>query len=152
MDHLSALPPLSWSQQLRSQMQSRPLTALGLFIALAAVLLLLLQSLIMLATGEVTSGVRYGLVGGAAGFAATAIGALPALFLRSVPQKVEDTMLGFAGRHDAGGQCLLPAAAGAGGRRGDHWQRLQCRRRGGGRHDPRGAADAGTGSVHPPRA
>ncbi|WP_421275728.1 ZIP family metal transporter [Aeromonas veronii] len=96
MDHLSALPPLSWSQQLRSQMQSRPLTALGLFIALAAVLLLLLQSLIMLATGEVTSGVRYGLVGGAAGFAATAIGALPALFLRSVPQKVEDTMLGFA--------------------------------------------------------
>ncbi|WP_446891914.1 ZIP family metal transporter [Aeromonas veronii] len=73
MDHLSALPPLSWSQQLRSQMQSRPLTALGLFIALAAVLLLLLQSLIMLATGEVTSGVRYGLVGGAAGFAATAI-------------------------------------------------------------------------------
>ncbi|MGL5586547.1 MAG: ZIP family metal transporter, partial [Aeromonas veronii] len=40
MDHLSALPPLSWSQQLRSQMQSRPLTALGLFIALAAVLLL----------------------------------------------------------------------------------------------------------------
>ncbi|MFM5467364.1 ZIP family metal transporter [Aeromonas veronii] len=70
MDHLSALPPLSWSQQLRSQMQSRPLTALGLFIALAAVLLLLLQSLIMLATGEVTSGVRYGLVGGAAGFAA----------------------------------------------------------------------------------
>lgn len=62
MDHLSALPPLSWSQQLRSQMQSRPLTALGLFIALVAVLLLLLQSLIMLATGDVTSGVRYGLI------------------------------------------------------------------------------------------
>ncbi|MCE9951129.1 ZIP family metal transporter, partial [Aeromonas allosaccharophila] len=96
MDHLSALPPLSWSQQLRSQMQSRPLTARGLFIALVAVLLLLLQSLIMLATGDVTSGVRYGLIGGAAGFAATAIGALPALFLRAVPQKVEDTMLGFA--------------------------------------------------------
>ena len=69
MDHLSALPPLSWSQQLRSQMQSRPLTALGLFIALVAVLLLLLQSLIMLSTGDVTSGVRYGLIGGAAGFA-----------------------------------------------------------------------------------
>ncbi len=64
MHHLSALPPLSWSQQLRSQMQSRPLTALGLFIALVAVLLLLLQSLIMLATGDVTSGVRYGLIGG----------------------------------------------------------------------------------------
>ena len=68
MDHLSALPPLSWSQQLRSQMQSRPLTALGLFIALVAVLLLLLQSLIMLATDDVTSGVRYGLIGGGSRF------------------------------------------------------------------------------------
>ncbi|HHQ4526124.1 TPA: ZIP family metal transporter [Aeromonas veronii] len=96
MDNSSYLPASTWSAQLREQLQARPLTALGLFIALAAVLLLLLQSLIMLATGEVTSGVRYGLIGGAAGFAATAIGALPALFLRSVPQKVEDTMLGFA--------------------------------------------------------
>ncbi|NJI24819.1 ZIP family metal transporter [Aeromonas veronii] len=96
MDDSSYLPASTWSAQLREQLQARPLTALGLFIALAAVLLLLLQSLIMLATGEVTSGVRYGLIGGAAGFAATAIGALPALFLRSVPQKVEDTMLGFA--------------------------------------------------------
>ncbi|HHJ4202486.1 ZIP family metal transporter [Aeromonas veronii] len=96
MDNSSYLPASTWSAQLREQLQARPLTALGLFIALAAVLLLLLQSLIMLATDEVTSGVRYGLIGGAAGFAATAIGALPALFLRSVPQKVEDTMLGFA--------------------------------------------------------
>lgn len=96
MDNSSYLPASTWSAQLREHLQARPLTALGLFIALAAVLLLLLQSLIMLATGEVTSGVRYGLIGGAAGFAATAIGALPALFLRAVPQKVEDTMLGFA--------------------------------------------------------
>ncbi|WP_421226072.1 ZIP family metal transporter, partial [Aeromonas enteropelogenes] len=96
MDDMSALPASSWSQQLRAQMQSRPRTALGLFIALAAVLLLLLQSLVMLATEEISSGMRYGLIGGAAGFAATALGALPALFLRAVPQRVEDSMLGFA--------------------------------------------------------
>ncbi|MGG5828494.1 hypothetical protein ACQ4LF_23280, partial [Aeromonas salmonicida] len=48
----------------------------------------LLQSLIMLATDDMSTGVRYGLIGGVAGFAATALGALPALFLRSVPQRV----------------------------------------------------------------
>ncbi|OCQ43595.1 hypothetical protein A6767_21440 [Aeromonas veronii] len=62
MDNSSYLPASTWSAQLREQLQARPLTALGLFIALAAVLLLLLQSLIMLATGEVTSGVRFNLV------------------------------------------------------------------------------------------
>lgn len=96
MDNASALPVSSWSIQLREQVQARPLTALGLLIALAAVLLLLLQSLIMLATDDMSTGVRYGLIGGVAGFAATALGALPALFLRSVPQRVEDAMLGFA--------------------------------------------------------
>ncbi|ELI6420278.1 TPA: ZIP family metal transporter [Aeromonas salmonicida subsp. salmonicida] len=96
MDNASALPVSSWSIQLREQVQARPLTALGLLIALAAVLLLLLQSLIMLATDDMSTGVRYGLIGGVAGFAATALGALPALFLRSVQQRVEDAMLGFA--------------------------------------------------------
>lgn len=39
---------------------------------------------------------RYALYGGLAGFAATALGALPALMLRTIPQKLEDAMLGFA--------------------------------------------------------
>lgn len=95
MDNASTLSP-SWSVQLREQIADRPLVALGLLLALAAVLLLLLQSLVMLAAGDISPGVRYGLIGGAAGFAATALGALPALFLRSVPQRVEDAMLGFA--------------------------------------------------------
>ena len=82
MDNASALPVSSWSIQLREQMQARPLTAIGLLIALAAVLLLLLQSLIMLAAGDISPGARYGLIGGLAGFAATTLGALPALFLR----------------------------------------------------------------------
>lgn len=62
--------------QLREQVQARPLTALGLLIALAAVLLLLLQSLIMLATDDMSTGVRYGLIGGVAGFAASAFSLL----------------------------------------------------------------------------
>ena len=95
MDNVSTLSP-SWSVQLREQIADRPLIALGLLLALVAVLLLLVQSLVMLAAGEITAGVRYGLIGGAAGFAATALGALPALFLRAVPQRVEDAMLGFA--------------------------------------------------------
>lgn len=95
MENASTLSP-SWSVQLREQIQARPLVALGLLLALAAVLLLLLQSLVVLAAGDITAGMRYGLIGGAAGFAATALGALPALFLRAVPQRVEDAMLGFA--------------------------------------------------------
>ncbi|HDZ8925962.1 TPA: ZIP family metal transporter [Aeromonas dhakensis] len=96
MDNASALPLVTWSAQLREQLRARPVIAIGLFVALAAVVLLLLQSLVMLAAGDISPGVRYGLIGGLAGFAATALGALPALFLRSVPQRVEDSMLGFA--------------------------------------------------------
>ena len=96
MDNASALPLSSWSAQLREQLRTRPVIAIGLLVALAAVVLLLLQSLVMLAAGDISPGVRYGLLGGLAGFAATALGALPALFLRSVPQRVEDSMLGFA--------------------------------------------------------
>ena len=95
MDNVSTLSP-SWSVQLREQIADRPLIALGLLLALVAVLLLLVQSLVVLAAGDITAGMRYGLLGGAAGFAATALGALPALFLRAVPQRVEDAMLGFA--------------------------------------------------------
>jgi len=36
------------------------------------------------------------LAGGVAAFAATALGALPALVLRALPQRVEDSLLGFA--------------------------------------------------------
>ena len=55
MDNASTLSP-SWSVQLREQIQERPLIALGLLLALAAVLLLLLQSLIMLAAGDISPG------------------------------------------------------------------------------------------------
>ena len=85
-----------WLQIGWRHMRAHPLTATSLAIALGAVLFLLLQSLLMVLGGTASPGARYGLLGGLAGFATTACGALPALFLRSIPQRIEDAMLGFA--------------------------------------------------------
>ena len=98
MTHDSS-PPLttgSWSQQIKHELQAHPLTTISLSLALLAVLVLLGQSLatLMMEGGEQAA--RYGLYGGIAGFIATALGALPALVLRQVPQRIEDAMLGFA--------------------------------------------------------
>ena len=95
-----------------------PLVALGLLLALAAVLLLLLQSLVVLAAGDITAGMRYGLIGGAAGFAATALGALPALFLRAVPQRGGRRHAGFAAGMMLAASAFSPVAAGPRGRGG----------------------------------
>ncbi len=60
---------------------------------------LLLQDLAGFPAGarwSLSEPMRGALLGGFAAFAATALGALPALFLRSVSQRVEDLMLGFA--------------------------------------------------------
>ena len=71
-------------------------TALGLGIALTGIAVLLLQTVIDLASGEAAPGLKTALLGGGAGFAATTLGALPALLLRGIPQKVEDSLLGMA--------------------------------------------------------
>lgn len=76
--------------------QAHPLAALGLGIATLAVLWLFLGSATRLLAGEVDAVLRYGLLGGLAGFAATALGAAPGLFLRGISNKAEDTLLGLA--------------------------------------------------------
>jgi ZIP family zinc transporter len=86
----------SWTDALRGHAQQHPLTALGLGVALLGVLALFMQSLAHIVAGDASVHVQYALLGGAAGFAGTTLGALPALALRSIPAKVEDTMLGFA--------------------------------------------------------
>lgn len=68
----------------------------GLVFGLLAVAVLLVQSVAQLFAGQASVGFRYGLLGGAAGFMATALGALPALVLRGLPQRVEDSLLGLA--------------------------------------------------------
>jgi ZIP family zinc transporter len=75
--------------------RAHPLTALGFGVALLGVLLLFVQSLVQVITGEVRAVVHYAMLGGLAGFTTTALGALPALILRNIPQRVEDSMLGF---------------------------------------------------------
>ncbi len=85
-----------WLALLRDQARQRWLATAGLFLALLAVLVLLGQSLLQLASGHPSPGLRLALLGGLAGLATTTLGALPALVLRSLPQRVEDSLLGMA--------------------------------------------------------
>src|SRR5690606_29608392 len=60
------------------------------------VLLLFVLSIERIVSGEIADAFLLAVVGGTAGFVATTLGAMPALFLRTIPQKVEDSMLGMA--------------------------------------------------------
>lgn len=86
----------SWFGALQRHVLAHRPAAIGLGLALLVVLGLLVQSLVQIAGGNAAAGFRLAMLGGLAGFAATALGALPALILRSLPQRVEDTLLGFA--------------------------------------------------------
>jgi len=78
-------------------MKDHALVALGLGIAAVATLVLLAQSLVWIWTGGAeVANPRYALLGGVAGFTATALGALPTLVLRGIPQRLEDSLLGLA--------------------------------------------------------
>ena len=83
-----------WTHLLRAHAREHRTAAFGLGIGLLAVLLLLAQSLIQIAAGNAPPGLKLAMLGGLAGFATTALGALPALVLRGLPQRVEDTLLG----------------------------------------------------------
>ncbi len=87
---------LSWRATWQAQAHAHPYTSAGLALALAVVAWLLLVSVWRVATGEADAALRLGMLGGMAGFAATAVGALPALFLRGLSNRTEDTMLGLA--------------------------------------------------------
>ena len=85
-----------WSGLLIDHARAHKAAAFGLCIAVLGVLALALQSIAQLAAGSAPPGVRLALLGGAAGFGTTALGALPALLLRSLPTRVEDSLLGMA--------------------------------------------------------
>lgn len=91
-----AVPNPGWTTLLREHARQHALAALGLGLALLCVLALLVQSVAQLAGGNAAPGLRLAMLGGAAGFATTALGALPALVLRGLPQRVEDSLLGLA--------------------------------------------------------
>lgn len=90
------LTDTSWLASARQHAQTHTLAFGSLTLGVFAVVVLLVQSLWSIVSGDLAVGVRYGLMGGLAGFATTALGALPALALRSIPQKLEDSLLGFA--------------------------------------------------------
>ena len=65
-------------------------------LAILAIAALLLQSFVQLLNGTVPAGFHNALIGGLAACAATALGALPALGMKGISQKTEDSMLGMA--------------------------------------------------------
>jgi ZIP family zinc transporter len=94
-DRLTA-PLASWPALWLAHARAHKAAALGLAVGLLTVLALVLQNLWQIAAGAAAPGLRLALLGGAAGFATTALGALPALVLRGLPQRVEDSLLGLA--------------------------------------------------------
>jgi len=86
----------SWWPEFRSHLREHKLAAAGLAVAMLAVLLLLGQSLLHLSNSPSSNNLKLALLGGSAGFVATALGALPALFLRQLNAALEDSLLGIA--------------------------------------------------------
>lgn len=93
-DARAAPAPLiqAWLRQLREHR----IAALGLGVALLAMFWLLLGGGAESFSEEKRGYLGYAALGGAAGFGATALGALLALGLRSVETRAQDCMLGFA--------------------------------------------------------
>jgi ZIP family zinc transporter len=79
-----------------AQAQASPWVTAGLGGSLLAVLVLLLASGYNALDNGDQGNLRFALVGGSAGFAATAFGALLAIGLRTVSQRTQDSLLGFA--------------------------------------------------------
>ena len=94
MQHISTRS--NWLQLLRHHAQRRRAALLGLVFALFFILLLLFPGLGHFLDYPAAPGWRLALLGGLAGFIATTIGALPALFMRGLPQRLEDSLLGLA--------------------------------------------------------
>jgi ZIP family zinc transporter len=78
------------------QARKNPRVTTGLLLAGACLLVLLLAGTYRALTSVDDTAFEYALIGGFAGFGATALGALAALGLRSIPVRTQDTMLGFA--------------------------------------------------------
>ena len=82
----------SWLDHARAH----PAKASALAVAAVGVAGLILLSNWRLFTGEPVPGLGLALTGGTIAFAATALGGLPALAMRGMPQKLEDSLLGMA--------------------------------------------------------
>jgi len=79
-----------------AQAQASPWVTLGLAGAALVVVLLLIAGGINAFQGNEASNLRYAMLGGSAGFVATAVGAFLAIGLRDISTRTQDSMLGFA--------------------------------------------------------
>jgi ZIP family zinc transporter len=79
-----------------AQAQANPWITFGLAATSVAVLLLLVAGTANALQSSEAGNVRYALLGGSAGFVATAIGAFLAIGLRDISTRTQDSMLGFA--------------------------------------------------------
>jgi len=93
---LTQPPPQSWFSTWLAQVRAHPVTAIGFGFAIVVVLGLFIASIAQVLGGDAKTSVRLALLGGLAGFIATAVGALPGVLLRAIPTRVEDSMLGLA--------------------------------------------------------
>ena len=88
--------PLNFAQSLRQHIGNHPFATMGLAVSCFTILGLFLLGLYDVLAGEDSTTMRYALWGGFAGFALTTTGAIPGFFLKSLPQKIEDSLLGLA--------------------------------------------------------
>jgi len=79
-----------------AQAQANPWITFGLAATAVAVLLLLVAGTANALQSSEAGNVRYALLGGSAGFVATAVGAFLAIGLRDISTRTQDSMLGFA--------------------------------------------------------
>lgn len=86
----------SWLDNVRDYAHNAPLIAAGLCVALLAVSVLLISGIIDGLQHQDTTVLRWGFTAGLAGFAATAIGALPAVMINRLSSRSEDALLGFS--------------------------------------------------------
>lgn len=92
----SASQGRTWRATFTEHARNHRWAASGLAVAALAVIFLLLQGVYGALTSSVPDSLRLAMLGGLAGFAATALGAFPAFFLGSLPAKIQDSMLGLA--------------------------------------------------------
>lgn len=93
---ISAVINGSWRAVLRHHLRQHWMIALGMAVSIVAIVVMLIQSLMRIGDPVFDQALKLAMIGGMAGFAMTAAGAVPALLVRKIPQPVEDTMLGFA--------------------------------------------------------
>lgn len=96
IDSVNTASTTRWWPAVLAEARDHRLTAAGLGLALVFVAGMVAATLVLPSDGGMAPALRLALAGGGVAFAATALGALPALVLRGVPQKVEDAMLGAA--------------------------------------------------------